>query len=171
MREQKMKFNEDNIYRFLKEKRLDAAREYMASFIPNYLSKFYSLNGDIELNEKKFNCLADDYNWYENPLNQNDPFDMRMGYIDELHAKKLQLSSKAIEAEKKILDAVVERMLSCSFVDSDYRNLPMWAYYANNYQGYCVNYKINYKTIFFKVIYQKSRLSLAEFFYFLLLYV
>lgn len=158
------KYSEEKIFEFLKERRVDKAMGYMASCVPDYLSKFYSLTADEELNEKKLNCLADDCNWYDSPNNQNDPFDMRMGYVDEMYAKKAGLSQEIVEVEKMMLKSFVERMLLSSFVDSDYSNLPMWAYYANNYQGYCVNYKISRKEIFFKVIYQKNKILVNELF-------
>lgn len=163
-REQKMKFNEETFVKYFEDGKPEAAMEYVASCIPDTLSKFYSFTDDTELNEKKLSCLADDCNWYENPINQNDPFDMKMGYIDEQYAKKSGFPDNLIEAERKILSNLVGKMLLCSFVDSDYSNLPMWAYYANNYQGYCVNYKINRKEVFFKVIYQKNKIRLNELF-------
>lgn len=157
-----MKLDLDILKKYLVALDLDKAREYRASCIPNFLSKFYSLTNDKELNEKKLSCLAEDCNWYENPTNQNDPFDARMGFFDEVYAKKTEMPQKTIDFLKWLLDHMIDHLLLCCFADSDYRNLPMWAYYANNYHGYCVNYKINCKENFSEVIYYKERTRLNE---------
>ena len=160
--EQKMKLDLEILKKYLISFDLDKAREYRASCIPDFLSKFYSLTDNKRLNNKKLKCLAKDYNWYEYQTNQNDPFDMRMGFVDEAYAKKTSTPQENVDMEKDVLNMLVDGIVLCSFADSDYRNLPMWAYYANNYQGYCVNYKINDKENFSEVIYQNERTRLNE---------
>ena len=151
-----MIFEEHKLFELLREWNVKAAREYMSLHIPDTLTKFYSLTHDEKLNDKKIETLANNCNWFDYSYNQNDPFDMRMIYVDKEAVLKAGLPHEAYELEKNFLEELKRKLLICSFVDSDYNNLPMWAYYANNHRGYCVRYKVNRKGMFFRVLYSET---------------
>lgn len=159
-----MKFNENELFSLLHNGNTSEARKYMASSIPDTLTKFYSLTNDEQLNNKKLETLKNNCNWFDYPYKQNDPFDMRMIYVDEESVLKSDLPHEAYIWEKKFLEQLLNKMLICSFVDTDYNNLPMWAYYANNHYGYCVRYGIKRKEIFFKVLYSETSAPITSLF-------
>ncbi|AOY55025.1 DUF2971 domain-containing protein [Clostridium perfringens] len=67
------------------------------------------------------------------------------------------------KAINRILDEEYQKFLICSFTRSN-NNLLMWAHYANNHKGFCVEYDLSYKKEFesiekliFPVIYSINR--------------
>lgn len=89
---------------------------------------------------------------------------MKMIYVDKDAVLKAGLSQNDCEFQSKLFDEIRNHVFMCSFVDTDYNNLPMWAYYANNHRGYCINYRINCKDIFYKVLYTSSSTPVKSFF-------
>lgn len=159
-----MRFDENKLFELLRKGRANAAREYMSLHIPDTLTKFYSLTHDEILNDKKIETLANNCNWFDYSYNQNDPFDMRMIYVDKEAVLKAGLPYEVYEWEKEFLEKLTNKLTLCSFVDTDYNNLPMWAYYANNHHGYCIRYKIRRKEIFFRVLYADTSAPVTSLF-------
>ncbi len=146
----------NNLYNYIKEGKIDEAILYMTNNIPNNLCKFYSLSNDKVENDKKFNTLNNNSNWLDLSSKQNDPLEMRFAYIKE-NSSYPELTL----LQKDMLEKLRENFIFCSFTDSDYKNMPMWAYYANNHQGYCINYKINKKILFQKILYEDERFGFS----------
>lgn len=135
---------------------VNGAMKYAEQNVPDYLYKFYSLSdSDEELNQKKLETLKSNSNWFELACNQNDPLDMRMAYIDDANKKA---SKNAVDIAKTLLNDIIDSLVICSFIDSNEKNLQMWANYANNHQGYCIKYRIDNKKAFFKIMYEDNKI-------------
>lgn len=157
-----MEFDKKVYFDFLQNRDIDNAVKYLVECVPDYLYKFYSLSEkeNDELDQKKLNTISENCNWYDIPENQNDPFDMRMAYIDEDIAETKGAISESVKMARCLLDELQHGFALCSFTNSDLNNLPMWAFYANNHRGFCVKYKVNKKQMLFRVFYEKDRVGI-----------
>ena len=72
----------------------------------------------------------------------NDPFEFAGIYIDEMKLRDSGWSPDTIAGIKQDL---MDLFFLASF-SSNMNNLPMWAHYANNHAGYCVQYKVDTPT-------------------------
>lgn len=149
-----VKYNENKIFELLKSKNEKAVIKYMIKFIPNTLSKFYSFTDDEKLNESKISAFLDNWSWFDYANNQNDELEFKM--IDNVDE---QVPVNTINAvSKQMFDEIRKKLLLCCFSSNDYKNKKMWNEYANNYNGYYINYGINRKEIFTQVHYQDNQL-------------
>ena len=153
-----MIFDMKHYLKLLEDRNVEAIA-YFIECVPDYLIKFYSLSDDASSNEKRFKKLRSNANWFDIPEHQNDPFDMKMAYVDEEIAKEKGACDEAVMTAKSLLNGLQNGFALCSFIDTDVNNLPMWAFYANNHQGYCVRYKINKKELVFRVLYEPERIG------------
>lgn len=105
--------------------------------IQGNIYKYYSLNGDFKLNSQKLECLEKKKIYTSCRAEFNDPYDDK-GYIyirnivekcAKYHGMKWQLE-----------DIYPDFKRFCCFTKSGNNNMSMWAHYANNHQGYCVEY-------------------------------
>lgn len=58
-----------------------------------------------------------------------------------------------------LLDSI---LIGCFTTDKS--NMPMWAHYANNHKGFCVEFNINHPTYFYPVSYENNRISASNIF-------
>lgn len=153
-------FNNKVFFDYLLNDDVNGAMKYAEQNVPDYLYKFYSLSdSDEELNQKKLETLKSNSNWFDLACNQNDPLDMKMAYIDETNKK---VCENAVDVAKTLLNDIIDSLVICSFIDSNEKNLQMWANYANNHQGYCIKYKIDNKKAFFKIMYEDNRIPILS---------
>ncbi len=132
------------------------ALELKNSYVPSVLYKYYSLDRRTKLNELKLQCLREG-KIYLSSLNEfNDPFEGKFMIFD---------NDKLAEAgwTRKIVDmyynnAANQFKVGCLSGTNEH-NMPMWAYYANNHEGYCVEYHLTneQKKYIFPVAYDKER--------------
>ena len=157
-----MSFDTKIYFEYLNKRDMKNACKYLIDNTPDYLYKFYSLSGNQnnELDVKKLNTLASNSNWYDLPKNQNDPYDMKLAYVDEKLAKEKGAIPEAVEVAKTLLSSLQNSFALCSFIDTDINNLPMWAFYSNNHKGYCVKYKINKKELVQRIYYESARIKI-----------
>lgn len=150
--------------KIFEEKGTEAALDYRAAFVPDYLYKFFwlydveSCKSDhrlIDENEKRFNTLQNNQLWFALPKEQNDPYECSAIYFDREALKEYGFTSKELE----ILDDIYMTIPLCSFADNGATNLPMWAHYANNHRGYCVKYKITNKYAVRNISYEPQRIK------------
>ena len=91
-------------------------------------------------NENKLYSLATNSLWFSRSNNPdlNDPFEgRRIIYDDDF----IPLPKDEIEYWKQYAEAVRNKLFLCCFSkDSD--SPPMWAHYANNHKGFCVEYEL-----------------------------
>lgn len=107
------------------------------------------------LNEKKLFSLITNSLWFtrSNSSNLNDPFEgRRIIYDDDLYP----LSNSQIQYWKKYAENLRNTLFLCCF--SKYNNSPpMWANYANNYKGYCLEFEIVTKDNLWEVDYSYGK--------------
>ncbi len=91
-------------------------------------------------NENKLYSLATNSLWFSRSNNPdlNDPFEgRRIIYDDDF----IPLPKDEIEYWKQYTEAVRNKLFLCCF--SKYSDSPpMWAHYANNYKGFCLEFEI-----------------------------
>lgn len=159
-----MEFDKKVYFNFLQNRNIDNAIKYLAQCVPDYLYKFYSLSSgskkeNDELNQKKLKTLSTNCNWYDMPDQQNDPFDMKIPYIDREIARKHNIDSVVVDGMCDFLKTFHDNVLICSFTELDANNLPMWAYYSNNSRGYCVKYQVSKKELIRRIFYEPERIN------------
>ena len=146
--------------------KLDEAEKIRKSSIPPKLIKFFSLNNssklvDKELNENKFNTLAKQELWFSRAENMNDPYEFQCMYINKDKFLENGHSEEDIANYNKILVQQKSQWALASLSGNTFDCLPMWAYYTNNYQGYCVEYDILKPDAIFKIGYEPDRIPIA----------
>lgn len=105
--------------------------------LPKKIYKYYSLNDNSELNKSKLECLDNEKIYVSSRSDFNDPYDDK-GYIyrkDIVENRAIQLGMKWI-----LPDIYPDHKTIACFTQSGTDNMSMWAHYANNHQGYCVEY-------------------------------
>jgi len=139
------------------------ALKYKNQCIPKKLFQYNTLLDDkynyyIEKNNLRLKTLEKNEIYVANYRSFNDPFEFEMLSID---IDKLKNDNYDIKEIEKFLDEFKNKILvSCFTTIKD--NMPMWAHYANNHKGYCVEYKINNTEKIYPVFYENSRNSNSE---------
>lgn len=162
-----MKFSYEKYENLLVNNSFNEATAYRASFIPDFLYKFVSLSAndtkisksDKEMDEKKFFSLENGEIWFSSREAMNDPFEFAGIYIDEA---KMCKSGWSPDFSAKVKHDLLDSFFLASFTSNVRDSLPMWAHYANNHAGYCVQYKVDRKENIHEVIYLKKRYPLAN---------
>lgn len=141
----------------IKNREFDKACKFKDSQIPSALFKYYCLDNRYKLNEEKLNCLADGKIYLCDFSAFNDPFEGNFLIYD----------NKALRSKgwnRELIDSF------CSMFKNNFKigclsntnehNMPLWAYYANNHEGFCVEYHMSEKQrkYIFPVVYEPKRL-------------
>lgn len=105
--------------------------------IPDKIFKYYSLSNNPDENSIKFNTLMDKKIYLANSKSMNDPFEGKAFYY---HNKKLTKFDVLKPHNGRLIDDFSKFHLLSSFTKNGINCMPMWAHYANNHQGYCVEY-------------------------------
>lgn len=134
------------------------AEELRISTVPDKLIKFVSLNGD-DSDSKKLKSLENNEIWFSDRRFLNDPYEFKGIVLDKARLSDNGYAESQIEILKKILECD-EWGITCLSANSvDY--LPMWAYYTNNYAGFCVEYSIENKSQIHEVFYEQDRIKIS----------
>ena len=161
-----IEFSIDKYEDLLESGKFKEASAYRASFIPDVLYKFVSLYDDStsadereeERNLKRFSSLERGEIWFSSRKAMNDPFEFAGIYIDEMKLRDSGWSPDTIAGIKQDL---MDLFFLASF-SSNMNNLPMWAHYANNHAGYCVQYKVDKKENVHRAMYLSKRYPIAN---------
>lgn len=167
-----MPFEFEKYINLLYERKLDEALNYRKKYTPKKLYKYVSLSSastcnkdkklcyqDIKLNEDKFKSLENNQIWLSKYNNLNDPFEFKGVYInkDELIAK-----GWPIDMLENYLERIRRIYLIGSFTTNLVDNMPMWAYYSNNHQGFCIEYDVLNAKAIYPVSYEPNRVGIAS---------
>lgn len=167
-----MSFEFEEYLKLIFTRKLDEAIDYRKQNMPEKLYKYVSLSKSIEcskdkqqcnniedLNEMKFNALRNHHIWMSRFDNLNDPYEYKAMYL-----KRAELANKGWPLE--ILDGYINKMkavyLISSFTKNIVDNMPMWAHYSNNHQGFCIEYNVLNPKIVFPISYEEERFGLAS---------
>ena len=146
-------------YELLKAGKKEDAEKVRIASIPNKLIKFVSLQGD-EKDEDKFDSVEHNQIWISNVRKMNDPYEFKGLILDEHKFEEVGYPKKIIEEYKKIFEMEDIGITSLSGNNIDY--LPMWAYYTNNYNGFCIEYDVIHKIRIHEVLYEDKRVAVAS---------
>ncbi len=101
-------------------------------------------------NKRNINAIKDDKLWLSKYWNLNDPFEYNKIYLSEPQNKE---SDYGYILMKNIFEHIKENILLTCFTQDIENNLPMWAHYANNHKGFCVQYEVDNPKLITPVIY------------------
>lgn len=159
-----MVFDIKKYIKLINEYKFNEADEYRISNVPKKLYKFMYLS-EIQkcdsiceyekINNDKINSIKKNKFWLSTYENLNDPFELKTLYLDEKVIKKYNYP---IEIIKELQNQYLNGFLIGCFTENDVFNcMPMWAHYANNHRGFCVEYKINKPKFFYPISYELER--------------
>lgn len=146
----------------ISQNKIEEAETFRASLVPRKLIKFISLGENEAENEKKFKTLKEEKIWVSNVTTLNDPYEFKSLYLDEDKLKSLRFPEDIIANIKRILDEDMKIIGISSLSQNSYDSLPMWAYYTNNYAGYCVEYEVVDCRNVYRVCYESERIAVAS---------
>lgn len=138
--------------------RLKEASEYKNLFIPDVLYKYYCLNENEEKNERIFDTLTEGKVYMSDLGGFNDPFEGKAFIFDEKELKEKGWNHELFVRFVEHINSNVGVGCFCN-ADEKEQNMPMWAYYANNHSGFCVEYLIDskMKKFMYPISYDETR--------------
>ncbi|MBQ9709632.1 MAG: DUF2971 domain-containing protein [Clostridia bacterium] len=144
----------------------DALYSATRLYIPDTLYKFYSLSSNECLNKKKFKALQNKQIFMSDIKDFNDPFDCKaFFYIPE----KLKDINRLAPHNGKYIDDFSTFYKGAALTENNTGCMPMWAYYSNNHQGFCIAYdmkdsaNLQLGACTFPVQYTEERLDITSF--------
>lgn len=140
---------EDCLLRF----KFKEADEIRRSLIPPKLYKYVPLENDE--NDVRLKTLERQEIWLSKVASLNDPYEFKVIYNDYGSQNEFQ----------RLMDACVEWSCFASLTANGAEYLPMWAYYANNHKGMCIEYDVLSSEYFFPVGYNEKRVPLSKILY------
>ena len=144
----------------------DALYGVIRMYIPNTLYKFYSLNENNEMNEKKFETLQNNQIFMSDLKEFNDPFDGKAFFYNP---KDLSNIPRLKRHNGRFIDDFSTFVKGTSLTENNTSCMPMWAHYGNNHRGFCVAYDMKnpnnnaFSSCTFPVQYTNERLDITSF--------
>ena len=135
-------------------------------YIPDTLYKFYSLNEDKALNNKKFDTLQRKQIYLSKIKDFNDPFDSKAFFYDP---SALSHINGLEHVNGRLIEDFSAFHIGTALTSNNANCLPMWAHYSNNHQGFCVSYdmkapeNITLSGLTFQMQYTDERLDITSF--------
>lgn len=149
----------DEYYQLLYDGKPNEAEEVRQSTIPDKLVKFISLDG-TKTDEMKFCSLQKSTLWFSHSTHSNDPREYKGMQIDEQKLLAHGYSQDCINQFKSLLDFSDYGLTCLSTNTVDY--FPMWAYYANDHHGFCIEYDVLKKDCIHEVLYEPETIKLSS---------
>lgn len=149
-------------FTLLEQRRIKEAEEYRASTIPKTLFKFIALSNNDESNSKRFYSLKDNQAWVAPITCLNDPYEFSCMYIDKKRLLDAGYSDSDVDSFNRLFTSLVNRWDVLSLSNADIDCLPMWAYYTNNYKGFCIEYEVENPSAIFPISYEPNRVPVAR---------
>lgn len=148
----------DRYIELYRQGKFQEAVEYKATQVPTRLVKYYSLNDNVTVNKSKLQYLKEQRIFLSTASGFNDPFEGKFFKFDK---DKLEKSGWDKEMVVDYYTSVANGFRYTCLSNTDENNMPMWAYYANNHQGFCVEYLLcdMQKKYIFPVTYEPERVS------------
>lgn len=138
---------------------------YKMSCIPDTLYKYWWLDDETnhvakERNDLRLSTLANGQVYLSATGQFNDPFEGKAFVFDDGDASNGGFTAKEYQVFVDHINSH-SRICCLSNADEKHQNMPMWAYYANNHRGFCVEYRLSpeHKRYIFPVSYDKSRVK------------
>lgn len=157
--------NYDTYLGLVQQEKYKEAIAYKNAYIPDVLYKYCWLDEEtndkaVEANELRLSTLSEG-KIYLSTLDQfNDPFEGKAFVFDGDDSDR---GGFTIEQFQEFAEHIKSNSRFCCFSNADEKqqNMPMWAYYANNHRGFCVEYHLqpHQKNYIFPVSYDGSRVN------------
>lgn len=141
------------------EGKKEEAEHLRSAAIPDKVIKFFWLDGSRK-DKKKLSSLKRDEIWFAHKDILNDPYEYKGMLIDREKMQDAGYPAEIIDKYETLLDFSDYGITCFSSNNIDY--LPMWAYYTNNHQGYCVEYEVINKSCIHEVFYEDDRIKVAS---------
>lgn len=155
--------NSNELYNYLQlvaEGKEKEAYELCSKDVPEVLRTYINLDDkDATSNQKKFSTLRNNELWFASTSTLNDPYELQGFYFD-----KEKLESGRLRNYVDKIDTIWDGYGLICFTSCSVDFLPMWAYYANNHKGFCVEFEVYNKAAIHKVFYENSRRDMTVFF-------
>lgn len=129
--------------------------------IPQKLIKFVALDGS-EGDQKKFASLENRSLWFSKPAMYNDPYEFKGMFLDRKKFKDASYPDSVIDMYELLFDYSYMNPSIVCLSGTDIGYLPMWAYYANNSRGFCIEYDVVKKDCIHRVSYEGHRVKIAS---------
>jgi len=150
--------NYDNYLDLISQEKYTEATEYKSSCIPDVLYKYFWLDDNEDKNALRLSTLERG-EIYLSTLDQfNDPFEGKAFVFKDDAAAPWGFRKPDYQ---EFVNHINSHARICCFANpkEKHQNMPMWAYYANNHQGFCVEYQMNaiQKKFLYPVSYDPQR--------------
>lgn len=146
----------DRYIELYRQGKFQEAIDYKIAHIPTKLVKYYSLNDNETVNKSKLQYLKEQRIFLSTSSGFNDPFEGKFFRFD-----KDKLENRGWDGNMVIdyYSSMASEFRYTCLSNTDENNMPMWAYYANNHQGFCVEYLFcdKQKKYIFPVTYEPKR--------------
>lgn len=148
-----------DIYKMIDTELLPEARRKM----PENIYKYYPLGDAPDKNELKISTVLDNKIWASTYWGFNDPFECQYMFLGEDDLIEMGLPAESHKVWNDMMEDLRGRITTICFTQNP-NNMPMWAHYANEHRGFCVEYKVQNTQSLYPVIYANSRLKTRAFF-------
>ena len=136
---------------------------YERKNMPKRIFKYYSLEGDPQMDKTKMETLRENRIWLSLPSEFNDPFEGKYAYLTEHDIEEMGLPGASINLWTAVMNSIREYITITCFSQSP-DSMPMWAYYGNNHRGFCVEYSIEENSNLYPVMYVNNRVRAKSMF-------
>ena len=142
------------LYKAIDEELLPALRNYL----PRKIYKYYKLNDNKDKNSQCINSLKEKTIWGSIASGFNDPFEGQYMYLTKEDFSEMGFPENAYQLWESTMNMIRTHITTICFTQNP-NDMPMWAHYANEHQGFCVEYEIINTSNFYPVIYAENRLK------------
>lgn len=136
--------NYDAYLDLIEQEKYQEATAYRSSCIPDTLYKYFTLDDNADKNEMRLSTLKRG-EIYLSTLDQfNDPFEGKAFVFEDEPIAPWGFRRADYQT---FIDHINSHSRICCFANPEekHQNMPMWAYYANNHRGFCVEYQMSAK--------------------------
>ena len=127
---------------------------------PKKIYKYYKLTEDKNKNIKVLNAVKEQSIWSSVCVGFNDPFECEYAFLnkDILSVKTESGRVKVEELWDIATKEIKERLTTICFTQNP-NDMSMWAHYANEHKGFCVEYEVINNVNLFPVTYVEKRME------------
>lgn len=134
----------------------EEAKIYKANHVPKKLYKYMSLHNSYK---EKVSNLLNNKLWLSTCEGLNDPFEYHNLFLDVDYLKEYGWSDEDIHNCILDYDNFRNSVLIGSFTNTFNSNMPLWAHYANNHKGICIEYEVIDCLKIYPVSYESQRIE------------
>lgn len=154
-------FDMKNYVLLFQEKGAKEAEQYRMNKAPQKIYKFMPFfdRGHPDINKRNIETLEEKEVWASKYFVLNDPFEFNGMYLDE---NKILASGNKIDTFYEYWRYITDSFVTVSFCAEKedihpLNNMPMWAHYANNHHGICIEYNVCNPIFLYPVSYEVER--------------